>query len=284
MDEAKPSSHGRGGLAQINGISLRYRIDGVTGPWVAFSNSLLTDLRIWDDVTTHLSDRYRILRYDHCGHGGSESRPGTYTFDQLGADLVALLDHLDIQQTHIVGISMGGNTGASVAHRHPERVRSLTMCDCQQTSTLASREAWLQRRSVALENGMAPIIESAISRWFDIGLQKDHSRAATLRGMMAETTLAGYVGSVELLADYNVQDLVESLQLPILLMAGERDGTAPHNLAALATRLRQAEYFDIPNAGHISCVDNPPDFARRLKTFLDSQDDHSHAITQKGRQ
>src|SRR5690349_8690555 len=106
----------------VNGIAVNYRVDGVTdGPWVTFSNSLLTDLSIWDDQVAALADRYRILRYDHRGHGDTEATSGRYSFDLLADDAVGLLNALSIERTHFVGISMGGTTGALIAGKHPDR-------------------------------------------------------------------------------------------------------------------------------------------------------------------
>ncbi|MDQ4113174.1 MAG: alpha/beta fold hydrolase [Actinomycetota bacterium] len=262
----------RSGTVAANGIDIRYRVDGTDGPWVTFSNSLLTDLSIWDDQATALSTRYRVLRYDHRGHGGTASTDGAYSFDQLAEDAHALLDALDIAETHFVGISMGGNTGAVLAHRWPDRISSLAMCDCQPRSTAASGAAWEERRQIARSFGLDTIVDSAMERWFEADfLASDPGREPRLRSMMQTTSIAGYVGCVSVLADYDVSEVIESLQLPLLLLAGERDGTTPQVLANLAEQVPQARFRSIPDAGHISCVDGADAFTRALTTFLDSQ-------------
>lgn len=260
------------GTVAANGISIRYRIDGTDGPWVTFSNSLLTDMSIWDEQATALSTRYRVLRYDHRGHGGTAATYGAYSFDQLAEDARALLDALDVAETHFVGISMGGNTGAVLAHRWPDRISSLAMCDCQPRSTAASRAAWEERRRIACSSGLDAIVDSAMERWFEPDFRaSDPARVAGLRRMMHTTSLAGYVGCVSLLADYDVRETIESLQMPLLLLAGERDGQAPQVLADLAGQVPEARFQSIPHAGHISCVDGADAFTRALTTFLDSQ-------------
>lgn len=261
----------RSGTVAANGINIRYRIDGTDGPWVTFSNSLLTDLSIWDDQTTALSKRHRVLRYDHRGHGGTTATDGAYSFDQLAEDAHALLDALDVAETHFVGISMGGNTGAVLAHRWPDRISSLAMCDCQPRSTAAGRTAWEERGRVARSSGLDPIVDSAMERWFEPDfLASDPAREAGLRSMMQTTSLAGYIGCVSLLADYDVREVIDSLQMPLLLLAGERDGAAPQVLADLAEQVPQARFQSIPHAGHISCVDGADAFTSALTTFLGS--------------
>lgn len=261
----------RSGTVAANGINIRYRIDGTEGPWVTFSNSLLTDLSIWDDQATALSTRYRVLRYDHRGHGGTTATEGAYSFDQLAEDAHALLDALDVAETHFVGISMGGNTGAVLAHRWPDRISRLAMCDCQPRSTAASGAAWADRRQIASSFGLDTIVDSAMERWFETDfLASDPGREPRLRRMMQTTSIAGYVGCVSLLADYDVSEVIESLQLPLLLLAGERDGAAPQVLASLAEQVPQARFRSIPDAGHISCVDGADAFTSALTTFLGS--------------
>ena len=262
----------------VNGIAVNYRVDGVTdGPWVTFSNSLLTDLSIWDDQVAALADRYRILRYDHRGHGDTEATTGRYSFDLLTDDAVALLDALSIEQTHFVGISMGGTTGALVAARHPDRIQTLTMCDCQPRSTPASQVLWQDRYELAQLKGLEPLIEPTLTRWFaEDFLTASPARAAHLRTMMAKTSLDGYLGSVAALQDYDLRSTLAELALPMLLLAGSNDGNAPEVLQELSTRLPDAKFAVVPNAGHISNVEGSAQFTTLLFEFLD---DHTKGAT-----
>jgi 3-oxoadipate enol-lactonase len=256
----------------VNGIAMHYRIDGTHGPWVLFSNSLLTDLSIWDDQAAALSDRYRVLRYDHRGHGRTEASAGPYSFTQLADDAIGLLDALSIEQAHIVGISIGGNTGAVLANRHPERVRSLTMCDCQPRSNPVSEAAWRERLETARSSGLAPIVDSALQRWFDPDfLERDPATADRLRAMMAATSVEGYRGCVSALLRYDLRATITALRTPALLLAGEQDGNAPEVLTALSASMLQARFQAVPDAGHISCVDGAKSVTAALSAFLDEQ-------------
>ena len=119
----------------VNGCRLNYRIDGPDGaPWITFSNSLATDLHLWDGQVALLADRYRILRYDTRGHGKSAPAPGAYDFAALESDVIGLWDALGIARSHYVGLSLGGSTGIGLAIHYPDRMASLSACDCRVTA------------------------------------------------------------------------------------------------------------------------------------------------------
>src|SRR2546421_6091303 len=108
---------------KANGININYRIDGPDGAaWLALSNSLATNIAMWDEQAAQLQRSFRILRYDQRGHGDTDAPQGRYTFDLLVDDVVALLDALSIERTHFAGLSMGGVTALGLAKRHPNRL------------------------------------------------------------------------------------------------------------------------------------------------------------------
>src|ERR1700738_1251638 len=105
-----------------NGINFNTQIDGPeSAPWLVLSNSLLTNLSMWDDQGAALKSSFRILRYDQRGHGGTQAHEGRYSFDLLVADIIALLDMLGIRRAHFCGLSMGGMTALFLAQSHPQR-------------------------------------------------------------------------------------------------------------------------------------------------------------------
>ena len=116
---------------KANGITFNYEVEGPQGaPWVMFSNSLATDLSMWDEQAAALKKSFRVLRYDQRGHGGTEATDGRYSFDLLVADVVGLMDALSIKRAHFVGISMGGMTGLALAQKHPGRLPPFSPCGC----------------------------------------------------------------------------------------------------------------------------------------------------------
>src|SRR5438477_12315109 len=153
--------------SRVNGISINFEIDGPEGaPWLVFSNSLLTNLSMWDDQVAELKQSFRILRYDQRGHGGTQATEGKYSFDLLVADVIALLDALSIERAHFAGISMGGMTALFLAQRFGRRLDRVIACDCGPASTPTSAQQWKERIELATEKGMEALAEVTIPRWF----------------------------------------------------------------------------------------------------------------------
>ncbi|XQU68954.1 hypothetical protein OJJOAM_001685 [Cupriavidus sp. H18C1] len=113
----------------VGDVTLHARIDGTEGPWVVLCHGLACDHTLWDATAAHLAPRYRVLRYDLRGHGGSDAPVGPYSMLRMADDLVALMDGLDVPQAHFIGISLGGMIGQTFAVRYPERLHSLTLVD-----------------------------------------------------------------------------------------------------------------------------------------------------------
>src|SRR6202047_4443995 len=138
-----------------NGISFNTQIDGPEGaPWLVLSNSLMTNLTMWDEQVAELKKSFPTLRSDQRGHGGTPATEGPYSFDLLVADVVALLDALSIKRAHFAGLSMGGMTALFLAQRHPQRFDRIIACDCGPASTPASAQPWQERIEIAARDGM----------------------------------------------------------------------------------------------------------------------------------
>ena len=142
---------------KANGINFNCQIDGREGaPWVVFSNSLMTNLSMWDEQAAALASDFRVLRYDQRGHGSSDASAGAYDFNVLTADVVALFDALRIERAHFIGLSMGGMTAVALAEHHPERLNRVIACDCGPASTPQSALQWAERIALAKEKHGAP--------------------------------------------------------------------------------------------------------------------------------
>src|SRR6266545_4077636 len=131
---------------KANGISINYQVDGLDGaPWLVLSNSLATNLAMWDDQVRELGRAFRVLRYDQRGHGTTEAPAGRYTFELLIADALALMDALAIKRAHFGGLSMGGATALGLAQKHPDRLDRVIVCDSPCQSTPTSSQQWAAR-------------------------------------------------------------------------------------------------------------------------------------------
>jgi 3-oxoadipate enol-lactonase len=140
---------------KANGITFNTEVSGREGaPWLIFSNSLATNLHMWDQTAKDLASTHRVLRYDQRGHGQTEVTPGRYTFELLIADIIALMDTLRIKKASWCGISMGGATAMGAVQKHPDRFDRLAICDTTGQSTPASSQQWEARIVNAQNNGM----------------------------------------------------------------------------------------------------------------------------------
>ena len=154
-----------------NGIRIHYAVDGnedanLGAPWLVFSNSLATDLTMWDAQAAAFAATHRVLRYDQRGHGGTEAPAGRYSFDLLIADALALMDALAIVQANFCGLSMGGAAALGLAQRHPNRIARAIVCDSGCASTPQSAQQWEERIAVARAAGMEALVEPTLTRWF----------------------------------------------------------------------------------------------------------------------
>jgi 3-oxoadipate enol-lactonase len=253
-----------------NGISIYYRVDGAAdAPWLTFSNSLATDLSMWDEQATYFGRRYRVLRYDQRGHGQSEAPKGRYSFDTLIADAVGLMKALDIERTHFCGLSMGGATAMGLAQRHPERLDRVIVCDTPCASTPASAQQWEERIAIANAQGMNALADPTLARWFPaetVATSPPH--LAKVRQMILATPVNGFIGGAAALADHDFRSAVRSVRRPILFLAGEKDGTTPAAMRQMQSELPGSRYIEMPGAGHISNLDQPDIFNRSVDDFL----------------
>ena len=256
---------------KANGISISYQIDGNAGPWLVLSNSLATDLSMWDAQARELSAAFRVLRYDQRGHGKTEAPAGRYTFDILIADALALIDALSIDQASFCGLSMGGATALGLAQRHPGRIARAIVCDSGCASTPQSAQQWEERIALAQQGGMAPLVEPTVARWFPPEVvAKNPPYLDRVRAMIRATPVNGFIGCAAALADHDFRSGVAATKPPVLFVAGEKDagGAVPAAMKGLQQALPGSRYVELPGAGHISNLDDPAGFTRALREFL----------------
>jgi len=256
---------------EANGIGFNCQVDGPAGaPWLIFSNSLATNLTMWDDQAAHFSKQFRVLRYDQRGHGRTDAPEGRYTFEILIADVVALMDALDVRTAHFCGLSMGGATGMGLAQKHPERLDRVVLCDNGFRSTPATAQQWEERIEVAKKGGMAALADSTLARWFPPEtLRANPPHVGKIRQMILTTPVNGFVGGSAALADHDYRANAGTVKLPVLLISGEKDGTNAATMQEIRKEMiAGTRYVEIPGGGHISNMDQPAMFTRAVEAFL----------------
>jgi 3-oxoadipate enol-lactonase len=233
------------------------------------SNSLATNLSMWDEQAAELKKSFRVLRYDQRGHGGTDAPAGRYTFDLLIADVIALFDALSIGRAHFGGLSMGGATALGLALRHPERIDRAIICDSGCASTAATSQQWEERIAAAQKGGMAAMVDSTMSRWFPPEtIKANPPHLDKVRAMIRTTPVEGFIGCAAALADHDFRSAVATVTRPLLFIVGEKDGTTPAAMQDMQQKVPGSRYVELPGAGHISNMDQPALFTKAIKEFL----------------
>ena len=256
--------------ADVNGARLYYALSGVAGaPVVMLSNSLGTTLEMWRPQLPALEHDYRVLRYDMRGHGKSEVTPEPCAISTLGHDVVALLDHLGLDQVHFCGLSIGGVIGQWLGARAPKRLVSLILCNT--AAKIGTAEIWNKRIADVEQSGMASITDSVLERWFTPAFCAAHPETvAPLRAMLPVNDVQGYTLLCAAIRDMDQRKLVEEIRSPTLILAGEHDPvTTVEDARFLMAGIPGALLVTLP-AAHISNVEASSAFNAALTEFLES--------------
>jgi 3-oxoadipate enol-lactonase len=254
-----------------NGIMTQYELEGPpSAPVVTLSHSLAANLHLWDAQAAALKDRYRVLRYDIRGHGGSAVPPAPYTLEQMADDLHGLLRALGIAETHFVGLSMGGLIGMTLALKFPRAVRSLVLADTTASYGPERKPMWDDRIRVAETKGIDAVLDRTMEAWFTAPFRAARPDViARIRAMLAPTDPVGYVGAIQAIGYGDFREDIRAIRCPTLILVGEEDrGTDITMARAMHERIAGSELTVIPKAAHCSCVEAADEFNRALLAFL----------------
>ncbi len=261
---------------RIGDIVINTKIEGKVGaPWITFAHSLATDLSMFDAQAAALGENFRILRYDMRGHGKTDAPEGPYLWSQLVGDVVGLWDALVIQKSHIVGLSMGGMTGIGLALDHKDRVLSLSACDCRCDAPGFFQDMWTTRQSGVKEHGLGSIVDMTLETWFthtrlnDGGVLIDD-----VRNMILNTSVEGYMGCTDALKELDYKRRLGEISLPTQFIVGADDGPHPAEMGAMQNLVSNSEIHVIPNAAHLSNLEQPVAFSALLNDFLPREQTH----------
>jgi 3-oxoadipate enol-lactonase len=258
---------------KANGIQMNYELSGKKdGPFVILSHSLGSSLLMWNPQMKALEPHFQVLRYDIRGHGKSEAPPGAYTLELLGEDTVALLDVLEIEKVHWIGLSMGGMIGQSVALNYPKRLQSLALCDTMAVVPEEAQPIWQERIDAVRDRGVASQLEPIMERWFTPSFLKLNPYIlGVIRNEFLATPAQGYLGCIYAIRKLNYLDRLSAIKIPTLIMVGEDDpGTPVSASEAMHQRIPDSKLVIIKSARHLSNVEQPEVFNTNLLTFLKS--------------
>ena len=227
-------------------------------PPLLLGNSLGTTTAMWDAQAAALADRFRLIRYDHRGHGRSPQPPGPYEIGDFADDVVELLDRLGIERASYSGLSIGGMTGIVLAARHPQRVDRLVVCCSSPYMPPASM--WAERAAAVRAAGSVDAVaDPVVERWLTPAFAAAHPDVRDrLRAMLAASPPDGYAWSCAAIEHMDLRPLLADVRAPTLVIAGEQDAAAPppsHGWL-IANGIPGARYELVP-AAHVANVEQP---------------------------
>lgn len=257
-------------IAQLKDIRLHYRIDGdPDGLPVVFSNSLGTDLRLWDKVIPLLPKGLKLVRYDKRGHGLSQLTPGPYKMGTLVRDTEQLMDYIGLKDVIFVGLSIGGMIAQGLAAKRLDLVRAIVLSNTG--AKIGTRDMWQDRIAAVEAGGIEALADATMTRWFSADFRTTDEFHAW-RSMLVRQPAQGYMGCSAAIAGSDFYTTTAALRLPALGIAGSEDGSTPPDLVRETLDLIPGSRTElIRGAGHLPCVEAPEDFARILSDFIRAQ-------------
>ena len=255
-------------IARVNGIDVRYAVTG-SGPWVTLSHSLACRLEMWDEEVKRLSKRFTVLAYDSRGHGETSAPAMPYTLDMIADDVKGLLDHLGIGTSHWIGLSMGGVFGLATALKYPGLFSSMVLADTSSRLSDEGVAAFKQRVATVRAGTMEAMVQPTLERWFKKPFrEKRPELMARVADWIRTTPLEGYVGTSAAIPTIDVTHRLGEIRVPCLVLVGADDIAMPPSMAqTLARYLPQSELALIPDAGHLSNLEQPEAFNAALDRF-----------------
>lgn len=237
-------------------------------PALVFSNSLGSDLRIWDGVVARLAEHFRIVLYDKRGHGLTDGPPPPYSANDLSQDVIELLDAEGINEAAVCGISVGGLIAQCLALTYPQRVRALVLCDTG--ARIGTVDSWEQRIAAVRAGGLQSLETGTMERWFSRTFRE--RCAAAVRGyanMLLRTSVDGYIGTCCALRDGDFTEQLNRIRQPTLVLCGEDDMATPPELGQQLGRLiPHARFSLIERAAHLPCIEQPQSLADKMLQFF----------------
>lgn len=255
-------------FAKLPDVQLYYEWSGSEHlPVLVFSNSLGTNLQMWDPQLEELAEHFRLLRYDTRGHGRSGVTPGEFTIEQLSWDVVRLLDVLQLDSVHFCGLSMGGMTGIFLGANAPNRFRKLVLCNT--AAKIGTTETWNARIQAVQNGGMKAVASAVIERWLTPVFRSSHPMEThAALAMLEAANPQGYMACCAAVRDMDQRQALHNIRVPCLALTGTYDPvTPPSDAQFLKESIPGARYAEVA-AAHLSNIEARDDFNRHVLQFL----------------
>jgi 3-oxoadipate enol-lactonase len=253
---------------EIDGEPFHIQIDGSEkNPVLLLSNSLSSDMEMWDHQVAVWSERFRVVRYDQRGHGKSVVSSRPYSVARLGQDAIGIMDALGIEKAHWCGLSLGGMVGMWVLTHRPERIQRAVLANT--AAHMGPPELWNGRIQLAGRGGMEAIVEPTITRWFPRDFWEGAPEVMDrMHAMVRRTPLVGYQLSCAAIRDMDQRHAIRAISRPTLVIIGAKDpATKPADGELIAAAIRGSEKLYLDSA-HISNIEQSKVFTCAVSDFL----------------
>jgi 3-oxoadipate enol-lactonase len=236
------------------------------------SGSLGTTLTLWDAQLPALAENFRVIAFDHRGHGGSDSPPAPCSIGDLGSDVVGLLDELSLARVSYAGLSLGGMVGMWLARNAPERIDRLALL-CT-SADLNATSYWHARAAAVRAGGMNAIVDPVVERWFTPAFANRRPDVVDdFKTMLASAEVAPYAACCEAIGDMNLSAELGAVTAPTVVVAGREDRAIPvEHSRAIADAIPNARLIVVPHAAHLANVEQPDRITRILVHQLRSEE------------
>jgi 3-oxoadipate enol-lactonase len=255
-------------FADVNGARIRYELSGPeTAPVLVFSNSLGTDVSLWDSQEPEMAKKYRVLRYDKRGHGQSSAPVGPYSIEILGRDVVGLLDFLHFDKVNFCGLSIGGQTGMWLGANASQRLKKLILCNS--AAKIGTIEWWNTRIESVRKAGMKGVAPGVIERWFTAGFRaKQPPEVARIQRVLEGLDVEGYLACAAAVRDFDFREKLGGIHVPTLVISGTHDPAATAADGRWASeQIPGAKYVEL-DAAHLSNIEQRDRFTAEIGSFL----------------
>jgi 3-oxoadipate enol-lactonase len=242
---------------------------------VVLSHALGADSSMWDALASDLCRDFRVICYDHRGHGLSEASPGPYTMQALAEDAQQLLQELEQKLSTgpviWIGLSLGGMVGQELALRYPAMLKALVIANSTSSYGTEGREQWRQRIAAVESQGLDGVADGTMQRWFSAAYHAAHpARVARWRRRLVSTPLAGYLSACHAVMNMDTTDRLPNISTPTLVIAGGQDQGTPLAMSqTMAKAISSAELVVMQQAAHLSVLEDAPEFAMLVHRFID---------------
>jgi 3-oxoadipate enol-lactonase/4-carboxymuconolactone decarboxylase len=251
-------------------MTTNYKLEGSpNSPVLIFSNSLGSNLQMWDEVVPFLLPYFRVLRYDTRGHGGTPSDAPSegLMIRDLGLDVIDLLDALNIQEAHFCGLSMGGLIGQWLGIHFPQRLKKLILSNT--AAKIGEAATWNDRIKLVNQQGFGVLVDGMMERWFSDDFRLNNAaRVDQIKLMFLQNQLPGYSACCGAIRDADFRPSIDQISVPTLVVTGDHDPvTNVEQAEFLAHHIPGAE-IKVLSARHLSATEIPQAYAETLINFL----------------